>query len=70
MCYELSGWPPVSSLELGGIRHDSLLAVKIPKPTSSPDDAELHGLNDAGSDVPLPQTLIRIPVQQTKPSGT
>jgi len=38
-------------------------AVKIPKPTGAADETD-----ETESEVELPQTLIRIPVQQARPS--
>jgi len=44
--------------------------VKIPKPkTDNGEEAEEgNEVKTAGPDVPLPQTLVRIPTQQEQPS--
>jgi len=67
MYYEQFEWRQVCLLLLSrglsrGFETDQI-AVKIPKPSGAADETD-----ETENDVELPQTLIRIPVQQARPS--
>jgi hypothetical protein len=66
MSFAPSAWPPVSSKSLFlKIKKSpsNIGAVKIPKPKEGEDTTESNLQKKAESELPLPQTLVRIPTE-------
>jgi hypothetical protein len=69
MFYKRSTWLPVGVLQLSEDSKPNLPIVKLPQPKS--DEGKTKNADESEPVVPLPQTLVRIPVgDQTVSSET
>jgi DASH complex subunit DAD2 len=63
MSFAQSAWPPVSSTNPIPKAPTNFGTVKIPKTKEGEDSTDSNSQRKAESELPLPQTLVRIPTE-------